>query len=141
MFLFHHLKVIKEQGEENERRGKDKSVLLARFYEKASLDENRGQMLLNVALQCERELEELDRKAQLIINDFRARHFPDGVYRGQGELPPPPPELAAMQQERNAIVLRARNRLRGVMGEQDFDRLNVFVGSEIAASVKAIKAN
>jgi hypothetical protein len=39
----------------------------------------------------------------------------------------PPAELKTMQEERNAMYLRARDRIRATIGEEDFRRLDEFV--------------
>ena len=52
--------------------------------------------------------------------------------------PPPPPELFAMQQERNAIILQARERLHAAFGEEEFTRFDQFVQKRIGSQVKAL---
>lgn len=138
-FLFHHLKILKEKTEELEREGKGKSALLLRFQEKTALNDDQFQELLRVALDCEREVAEQDRKAEAIIQKMRAR-YPDGRVPA-GEAPPPlPPELLTMQQERNAMILSARDHLRQAYGEETFARLNLFVKSQIAPDIKTVTA-
>ena|SRR5437588_4888386 len=136
MFLFHHLSFLKQKAEEFEKLGKGKSILLQRFREDAGLNDAQFQQLLLVALDCERRVAEQDKKAMVIINRMKAP-YPDGKLPA-GEAPPPlPPELITMQQERDAIILRARDSLRRALGEQDFVRFNAFVQSHIAPEIKA----
>jgi len=135
-FLFHHLKILKEKTEELEREGKGRSALLLRLQEKTALSSDQFQELLEVALDCEREVTEQDRKAEEIIQKMRAG-YPDGKVP-VGEAPPPlPPELLTMQQERNAMVLRARDRLHEIYGEETFARLDLFVKSHVAPDIKS----
>ncbi len=77
------------------------------------------------------EVEQQDAKARVVIQKFRAK-YPNGIVpRGQ-KLPEPPPELQTMQEERNAIILRGRDRLRLALGEQEFSRFHEFTMKRFA---------
>jgi hypothetical protein len=139
MFLFHHVKFLKEQAEEIERQGKGKSNLLTQFRVESSLSDEKFQLLKEVALDCEREVAALDKKAEVIINAFRERISKDETLRKQKLQPPP--ELIAMQQERNAIILRARDRIRMALGEEEFTDFHGFVRNRIAANARRVRPN
>jgi hypothetical protein len=83
-------------------------------------------LLDQVTFECEEELAQQDAKAQAVIDNFR-KHFPVGPLPEGVTLPPPPPELTVMQEERNAIILRARDRLRTAYGDQAFAKFDAFV--------------
>jgi hypothetical protein len=135
MFLFHHLVFLKQKADEIERQGKGKSALLSRFQEDAKLTPAQFQQLYLIAADCEQKVAEQDTKAKAIIDAMRAR-YPDGKIP-EGETPPPvPPELLAMQQERDAIVLRARGQLQQALGVKAFASFDTFVQSRVAADVK-----
>lgn len=135
MFLFHHLVFLKQKADELGQKGRGKSALLKRFQEDAKLTDGQFQALFQVASDCERQVAEQDDKAMAVINAMKASH-PDGKLPA-GEGPPPlPPELITMQQERDAIVLRARDRLHQTLGEEGFARLNTFVQSRIKPDIK-----
>jgi hypothetical protein len=140
MFLFRRLKNLEEQNRADEQQGKRKSGQLKKLYEELSITDDEAQVLLTAALECERQLAVQDEKAQVIIDNFRARNFPNGEYNQPGPLPPPPPELEAMQQERNAIILRARDRLRRALGEERFAHLHEFVMTNIASGIYSDRA-
>jgi hypothetical protein len=135
MILFHHIRVIKEQAEENERQSGRKSALPSRFMEEASLNDNQFQMLKTVALDCEQQVQVFDKKAQVIIEAARAR-FPGGVIPQGQELPPPPPELLSLQREHDALILRCRDRVRASLGEQEFVRFKQFVQRRIVSNLR-----
>ena len=67
-----------------------------------------------------------DAKAKVIIDRFRAQ-YPYGIVNPSFPLKPPSPELKEMQQERNNIILRARDQLRAELGEEAFARFDQFV--------------
>lgn len=137
MFLFHYLSFLKQKAEELDKKGKGKSTLLLRFRQDAGLSDSQFQQLLQAALDCERQVTEEDKKAEAVIASVRA-HYPEGKIP-EGQAPPPPPrELLTMQQERDAAVLRARDRVRAAFGEKAFADLDAFVQSHIASKVKRV---
>jgi hypothetical protein len=136
MFLFHHLVFLKQKADEFERQGKGKSSLLIRFQEDAKLTDRQFQMLYQIAADCEQQVAMQDEKAMAIINTMKAR-YPDGKLP-DGEGPPPiPPILITLQQDHNAIILRARDRLHQALGEQAFLQFHAFVQSRIAPEIKS----
>lgn len=92
--------------------------------------------LNNIAFACVQELRQQDERAGRIIAAFRAR-YPQRIIP-PGESPPPPPvELKVLQEERNAIILRARDRLRQVLGVEAFNRLDGILKRRSSGSVQA----
>lgn len=82
--------------------------------------DEQARALSEIAAACEFEVKQQDQKAQLIIGEFRAK-LPDSKV-----APPPPPVLITMWDERNAMILRARDRLQSVLGGEAFNRLDNF---------------
>ncbi len=81
----------------------------ADYQHQAGLSDEQAAALKEIAIDCQREVEQQDAKARKIINAFRDKLAKIKPKPG-ASLPPPPVELAAMQEERNAIILRARDR-------------------------------
>ena len=124
--IFRHLLMLKQKSDDAQKAGKDRSELRHLVRKEAGLDEAQGKLLEAAATQCEAEVAEQDAKARVVINRFRAK-FPFGIVPKGAQLPPPPPELAQMQQERNQIILLARDQLRNVLGEEGFAKLDAYV--------------
>lgn len=83
------------------------------------------------------EIEKLDRKAQKIITDFRAK-TPDGKLK-QGELPPAPPaELSELSNSRKKLILDAIEELHKQFGETGFTKFKAFVDEKVKPGVKRI---
>jgi hypothetical protein len=133
--LFHHVIAVKEQAEAEESQGKDASSLRSVFREKADLSEVQAHLLSVIAVDCVREVAAQDARAQVIISAFKVR-FPPGRLPPGVKLPPPPPELKLMQQERDAMILRARERLRLALGEEEFQRFEGYVTRRVAAAIE-----
>jgi hypothetical protein len=133
--LFHHVVAVKEQAEAEERQGKDASSLRSLFRERADLSEVQAHLLNAIATDCVREVAAQDARAQVIINAFKIR-FPPGRLPPGVKLPAPPPELKQMQEERDAIILRARERLRLALGEEEFQRFEGFVTRRVATAIE-----
>ncbi|HWN11005.1 MAG TPA: hypothetical protein VNO50_17335 [Pyrinomonadaceae bacterium] len=133
--LFHHVVAVKEQAEAEERQGRDASSLRSMFRQKADLSDVQGHLLETIATDCVREVAAQDARAQMIINAFKVR-FPPGRLPPGVKLPPPPPELKQMQEERDAMILRARERLRLSLGEDEFQRFEGFVTRRVASQIE-----
>jgi hypothetical protein len=133
--LFHHVVAVKQQAEAEERQGKDARSLRSMFREKADLSDVQAHLLDAIATDCVREVAAQDARAQVIISAFKVR-FPPGRLPPGVKLPPPPPELKQMQEERDAMILRARERLRLSLGEDEFQRFEGLVTRQVAASIE-----
>jgi hypothetical protein len=96
------------------------------MQKEASLSVAESMALEAIASACQREVNRQDERARIIIQAFRSK-FPEGKVPEGTTLPPPPPELIAMQEERNAIILRARDQLRVALGEASFASLDNYV--------------
>jgi hypothetical protein len=129
--LFHHVFVFNREANEAERRGNSASAHAFRtaFGQNAGLGDERVKVLNELAEECEREVQEQDAKAKVIIDARRAQH------QQTGQILPPSPELEAMQRERNAIILRYRDRLRAAFGEQEWGRFQEFVRQHVANGI------
>lgn len=95
------------------------------LQQEASLSDDQARALGDIATTCLAEVSELDQKARVIINQFRSR-FPGRVVPRDEPLSPPA-ELEAMQQQRDAAILRGRLRLQQALGEQEFNRFDRFM--------------
>lgn len=133
--LLHHVYTLKHQSIENERRGKDGSSLRSAYKRKAGLSDYEALTLEKIASECEQEVAQVDARAKVVIDAFRAR-YPGGRVP-QGEMvSPPPPELQAMQKERDDIVLSARERLRAAFGDVEFERFDTFVQKNVVPEIQ-----
>lgn len=135
--LFHHVVAVRQQAEAEELQGRDARSLRSIFREKADLSEVQAHLLDGIATDCVREVAAQDARAQVIISAFKAR-FPPGRLPLGVKLPPPPPELTQMQEERNAMILRARDRLRLSLGEDEFQRFEGMVTRQVASSIQPV---
>lgn len=135
MFL-RDLYTFKLKAEESERQGNRRSSEAYRniYRERAGWSSEQARILDDIASECEREVKEIDAKAKKIIDARRALYYPDGKVQG-GQLAPPSPELALLQEERNATILKFRERIREAFGEQEFSRLDRFLKSDIAPTI------
>lgn len=110
-------------------------VIRTSVEREAGLSDAQLLALNNIAFVCTQQLRQQDKRAGQIIAAFRVR-YPKGIIPPGEALPPPPVELKVLQEERNAIVLRARDQLRRVFGEQVFNRLDEILKRDIASNVQ-----
>ena len=120
-----------------QRQGKDTTALRSFFQRKANLSEFQARILNTVAAECVRQVAVQDARAQQIISSFRLRFPPGKLPRGI-KLPPPPAELQQMQEERDAMILRARDRLRVALGDDEFQRFDEFVTRQVASAIQPV---
>jgi hypothetical protein len=140
--LLHNVYLFNQKAEANELQGKRESAGAFRraFQHEAELSDEQARMLNEIAADCEREVREQDAKARVII-DARRAAYPGGRIPPGGKPLPPSPELEAMQQERNAIILRARDRLRQALGEQEWGRFQEFIHQRVASNITITPAS
>jgi hypothetical protein len=124
--FFHHLMALKDRATEIERTGGNGSGFRAYYENKVKLNTEQGRALDQIAADCEREVAVLDAKAKIIITAFRASALAKNSVTS-GTLPALPPELKTMQQQRDMIILRARQKLRTALGEEAFQQLDGFI--------------
>lgn len=99
----------------------------------ARLSGTQAAALERIALECQRELKRQDGRAFEIIKEFRRRLEQRGA---APEDAPPPAELAALQEGRNRIIRRAKERLAAALGAGEFARFDGFVRAAVKVSVE-----
>lgn len=132
MHLREKTKELQAQG----RIGQKPYFILKR---EAGISEEQSVALEAIALACWQRVEQQDKKAKAIIAAFRSR-FPDGRVPADGP-PPPPPELKTMWDERNEMILRARDQLRATFGEKEFARFDNHIKFYHGANTSPITTN
>jgi hypothetical protein len=90
------------------------------YQRDAQLTDEQTARLLQIAADCEAETNALDQKAQVIILEFR-KQIDQSQIKKDKPLPIPA-GLDELQGERDAAVLRHRDQLRNVLGEEAFSR-------------------
>lgn len=134
MFL-HDIVVRNEAAQKAENKGEHASAAAWRktYKDQAALSDVQMLVLSQIAEDCEREVKQQDKKAKAFIDTNKAR-FPGGVVP-KGYTLTPSPELIAMQEERNRIILRARDRIREAFGKQEFARFSKFLEQNVASKI------
>lgn len=135
--VFRHIKELHRKADEEERQGRDGARFRRLYKEMAKLDDRQAALLDEIAARTNGEIEKLDRRAMKIIGDLRAKH-PEGKL-APGEQPPAPPaELAELSAARRDRISEARERLRSVFGEQEFERFNQFVRERVRPGIRRL---
>ena len=130
--LFHHVLALKKKVSEAEKKGDDTTQFRTHFQRNAKLTDAETALLEQTALEYEQTEKNLDAQAKTIIAAYRAQFVNGQVPNGQTP-PPPPSQLRVLSQERDALTLRGRDRLRAAFGS-DFDRFDSFVKTRIQAN-------
>lgn len=138
MFLFARQAHFLKEAEKLERQGVGMQNEVAAYRtalkQEAELNDEQARSFDEIAAECARKVALKDAQAKVII-DALAAQFPDGKVPEGVELPPPPAELSVLQQERDAIILEARDRLRAAFGDEEFARFNRFVKETVTHKI------
>lgn len=122
--LFHLTKALDRAAARLEAEGKSGRIWSEYFERHAGLSRQQANMLRNAADDFYREVEPTHRRAGQIIAQQRNA-------RTNGQPPTPPPsELNALQQQRQAVALRHRDRLRDLVGSEVFERLRRLIENQ-----------
>lgn len=118
--MFRHIKELHKKADEEERQGRDGAHFRRLYRQMAKLDDRQAALLDEIATETNREIEKLNKRAMKIISDLRAKH-PEGKL-APGEQPPAAPaELSELSAARHDRINEARERLRAVFGEEEFE--------------------
>ena len=128
--LFRHVRSVKEFADETVQKGEDVSFLRSYFTYMAGLDRQQSQTLETIAIETLAQVAEQDARAQTIIDEYD-RQFPGGKIPSNIKMPPPPPQLKILQQEKDAMLLKGRDRLQMALGKDGFDKLTTYIAREI----------
>ncbi len=130
--LFHNHVAMKKEAHDLEKLGKDGKFLSGFYQREAKLNDQQARMQDEIAPSCDEEVAKLDTKAGAIIDEALAKND-NGKLREGTSPPEPPAELKNLWEQRNAVILRAKNRLQGAFGAQEFKRFEEFVKNNVEA--------
>jgi len=135
--VFRHVKELHRKASEEERQGRDGAQFRRLYRSMARLDDRQASLLDQIAAETNGEIEKLNARAVRIISEVRAKH-PDGKL-APGEQPPAPPaELSELSAQRRDLILRGRERLRSVFGEEEFQRFDRFVRENLKPGIRRL---
>jgi len=133
--LFHHVVEVKQQADQAQSSGEDASSLRSFFQRQMDLSQEHARKLDEIASECVIEVAKQDAKAKEVIRAFKTQ-YPPGEVKASKTLPPPPAELQQMQEERNAIILRARDRLATALGDKTFQNVDRYITNRVAPAIR-----
>jgi hypothetical protein len=136
--LFREMSAFRKKAEELRVQGKDARVLENFHAKRANLNEAQTTALENIAQESQSEIEEIEQEANRIIEKGRALH-PDGKLQPGETLPKPPKQLQALEQRRQAALIKGREKVRAAMGDSEFQRFEEFQERDIAERAKPVK--
>jgi hypothetical protein len=121
--LFHRVAMFAKKADAAQKQGLDRSNLRQLIRKQAGLDEEQGQLLEQIALQCEKDVTAQDAKAKVIIDKFHAQ-FPNRLVSKSSPPPQPPSELKSLWDQRTNAILLARERLHSALGDTAFAKFD-----------------
>jgi len=108
--------------------------MLRSYQAKTGLPDAAFSTLVQLAIEHQREASAIDQQAKIIIDNFHAQ-YPRKLPPGMAP-PPPPQELLDLQERRDALALRYRDRLKTVVGDETYDRFKLCIDEEFRPKPK-----
>jgi hypothetical protein len=134
--LFRMLHNLKKKAESPET-SKEKSDGLTNYFRlRANLSDEENQALKKAALEFIQEVTPIDAQAGTIAAKARQTN-PKGIVSPAAEQTTLA-ELANLQEQRNALALRYRDRLKESLGADEFAKFDKFVQGDFASRIKAV---
>lgn len=133
--FFGEMIALKKKAAEREKQGITGEAMRNFHKVRAKLSDRESQVLDQVAAECNDKVVKLNDQARTLINRERARH-PNGKLKDGEALPTPPADLVQLEDRRKQTLLDARERLRMILGQKTFDRIDTFIQHDIEARTK-----
>jgi hypothetical protein len=124
--LFNMVKVFDREAAKLESEGKNGKIWSEYFKHESGLTGEQVATLRKVADEFAVEIEPNRTRAMQIIKEARGA-FPNGKIKERDVPPPPSNELIALQQQRQEIALRYRDRLQNLLGNEVFGQFSQYL--------------
>ena len=134
-FLFSQILAIKQKATGQNNPSASGLVIRTSIEKEANLSDAEIRAFDAIAFACAQQVRQQDERAGKVIAAFRAQ-FPQKTIPNGESLPQPPAELKILQEQRDGIITSAKNKLREVLGEQAFSRLDDVVKRRISSAAK-----
>jgi len=127
-FFFEHLENLDKGADYFEAEGKDGSEFRSYEQKAANLTELEGQVMKQVAFDCNRAVEQVMAKQKAMIDALRAQYPHTPIYKIPAVYHVPlPPELAEFDQQKKQIINDHINQLKSLIGDASFQKLDAYV--------------
>lgn len=138
-FLFRNVVRLREKTTELQAQDRIGAKPYFPLQREARLSVGQSTALEAIAFACRQQVRQQDERAKVVIAGFQSS-FPEGRVPEDG-APPPPPELKTLWEERNAIIVRARDQLRVAFGEAEFARFDDYAKFHYGANKSPVTIN
>jgi hypothetical protein len=123
-FFFFHVENLDRVAAEEDAKGKEGGKWRTHDQRAAGLSEEEGKILHQKAHDCNQEVNNTDAKLQARVRDFHGQ-IPNEQIHDIASLP----ELDQLWQQRIQIINSYVDRLRSMLGEESFQKLDSYVRS------------
>jgi hypothetical protein len=133
--FFHMVVDLENQALELEKEGAKGDTLRGYVQTQLNLTDDQAMKLGAIAAACVEQVEQLDARALQVIQKSQSQ-FPGGRIPKGSQVPPPSPELKVLQQERDQIILAARDSLGNALGAASFANVEQFTTYRMGLNVR-----
>jgi len=134
--VFRQVVEFKKMAEEQQAKGEPVTAFYGYIEREAGLNEVQTADLLTIATVYLKEVEAVDEQAKAEIEKLRLEHQASNAPKKQ--LIQPSTELRNLQEQRDSLALRHRDRLKEILGNEKFSDVDAFVKSNLAATIKVL---
>jgi len=134
-FFFTHLANLGQLADTLEKAGKDGSKWRTHDQHAAGLSDAEGQILTQVAQDCNQSLKTEDTKIQASITAFH-NQFPNGQFVHVSA----PPELSQFENEKIQAINTHIEQLKSQLGQDSFNKLDTYVKSTFKPAIVTLPA-
>jgi hypothetical protein len=120
-------------GRDAKANASDVAAVKSSLPSRVELTDKDLRFLRSEALSLSSELQECDRKAAVIIADYR-RRATAATQKGE-MLPPVPPELPKLQQEKTALVVQRYIKMQANLEANGKEQLQTYLSNEFAPHI------
>lgn len=144
--LFEQISALKAKDAEMLTEGQNSSFKNSFYEENMKLQPSQFSAVDTAVTTFFSEIQPIDQQARQVINQYRSQYpngelkkaentdsskFSSGRYKSPVEkLPPPPPQLQQLQNQKNQIILNAKERIRQSLGASSFAEFDAAVKSD-----------
>lgn len=141
--LFQEVQSLKEKDAEFRSQGETSEFKSSFYSERLGLEASQFSAVDSAAIECLTNLQPIDQRAREIVDQYRSAYpggelkkktttsssknvsgFPDALYE---RLPPPPAELTQLQNQKNQIILNAKQKIKQSLGQNEFSEFDTLV--------------
>jgi hypothetical protein len=135
--IFSLSRMTEQEAKKLNQQGRNGDAWSQYFIKRGVLSAASEKTFKQTAAAYLKDLEPIDRRAKEVTDAMRAE-YPKGLIKDPKNMPLPPAELGALQQQKNALVLRHRDAFKNAVSPESFNKFSDFLTKDFSKSVAPV---